>query len=232
MKKRAFSPLPTAMGSGNLPLRDANRGRILGIRTIIFDWDGTLARTLDLWVQGFHAAFARRDLHFPTTFIIAEFFHEHHKVAARHPQLDFHTVAEEARTHVRDGIGTVALYAGAAQALQDASALGMSLALVTSSPRAVVTRGLSAHDLTGAFASVIAGDDGFDHKPDTRPLTQTLARLTARPDETMVIGDSHVDILAGQAAGCRTCWYTPQHNRLFHDFTRLEGLGADHRLAD
>lgn len=204
----------------------------MGIRTIIFDWDGTLARTLDLWVEGYHAAFAKRGLRYSTEVVIAEFFHEHHKVAARHPGLDFHNVADEARTHVRDGIGSVALYEGAAQALGHVKAQGLSLALVTSSPRRVVERGLAAHDLTGAFASVIAGDDGFGHRPDTQPFTETMARLQTRSEETMVIGDSHVDILAGQAAGCRTCWFAPQDNRLFHDFTHLESLGADHRLGD
>ena len=43
--------------------------------------------------------------------------------------------------------------------------------------------------------------------------------------ETLIVGDSHVDILAGQAVGCQTCWFAPDVNDVFHDFARIRGIG-------
>ena len=201
------------------------------IATIIFDWDGTLARSLDLWVDGYHAAFARRDLRYSTENIVADFFHDHHLVADKHPHLDFAVIADEARAHVLDAAARVALYDGALAVLAGLAGRGLALALVSSSPRGVLETGLGAHGLGGVFASVIAGDDGFGHKPDPLPFAETLRRMAARAEATLIIGDSHVDILAGQAAGCRTCLFAPEENRVFHDHDRLRTLGADHDIA-
>ena len=134
------------------------------MRTVIFDWDGTLARTLHLWIDGYETAFDRRGLRYGRAQIVADFFHEHDKVPARHPSLDFAPIAVEARAHVFAAVAAVGLYDGAVDLLRDLQAQGVRLALVSSSPRAALERGLAAHDLGGFFASVIAGDDGFGHK--------------------------------------------------------------------
>ena len=192
-------------------------------------------RSLDLWVDGYLAAFARRELAYTPAQIAAEFFQEHHLVAGRHPHLDFALIAEEVRAHVRQASARVALHDGAVEALTGLAALGITLALVSSSPRAVLEIGLAAHGLDGTFASVLAGDDGFGHKPDPMPFVETLRRLGARAATTLIVGDGHVDILAGQAAGCRTCLFAPAENALFHDHARLRAMGADHdvtRLAE
>ena len=202
------------------------------IQTIIFDWDGTLARTLHLWIDGYRDALARRNLSFSTETIVADFFHEHHLVADRHPQLDFAAVAIDARHHVFAAATAVGLHPGALATLRQLAERGIRLALVSSSPRALLERGLGAHDLAGHFVSVIAGDDGFGHKPDPLPFRESLRRMGAVPETTLAIGDSHVDILAGQAAGCRTCWFAPDENGMFHDFAHIAGLGADHRVND
>jgi pyrophosphatase PpaX len=201
------------------------------IQHVIFDWDGTLVRSLDLWIDGYHAAFARRDLVYSPDEIVAEFFHEHDRVADRHPHLDFAVIADEARAHVRQGSARVALYDGAVETLAGLAARGITLSLVSSSPREVLQIGLMAHGLDACFASVLAGDDGFGHKPDPLPFGETLRRLGASAVTTLIIGDSHVDILAGQAAGCRTCLFAPAENRLFHDHARLRTIGADHDIA-
>lgn len=206
-------------------------GQGVVIQTIIFDWDGTLVRSLDLWIDGYLAAFARRDLTYSPDDIVAEFFHEHHLVAGRHPHLDFPAIADEARAHVRAKASRVALYDGAVETLAGLAAQGITLALVSSSPGRVLEIGLGAHGLGGRFASVLAGDDGFGHKPDALPFVETLRRLGAQAGTTLVVGDSHVDILAGQAAGCRTCLFAPAENRLFHDHARLRRMGVDHDIA-
>ena len=162
---------------------------------------------------------------------MAEFFQEHHKVADRHPSLDFPTIVDEARAHVHKAASKVALYAGALETLSDLKTKGIKLSLVSSSPRGVLEIGLRAHDLAGFFTSVIAGDDGFGHKPDPLPFTETLKRLGTIARTTLIIGDSHVDILAGQAAECRTCLFAPPENGLFHDHVKLRSMNADHDIG-
>jgi pyrophosphatase PpaX len=199
------------------------------IRSIIFDWDGTLAKTLDLWLAGFQKSFDQRDMWFEPREIVSQFFQDHHLVPARYPDLDFPNIAAEARSHVLQSVSNVTLYDGAHDALHDLKDQ-VTVSLVSSSPRKLLTTGLGAHALDDFFASTIAGDDGYGHKPEPRPFQEMLDRLGMNASETLIIGDSHVDILAGQAVGCQTCWFAPETNGLFHDFERIRGIGADYEV--
>jgi len=108
---------------------------------------------------------------------------------------------------------------------------GMTLTLVTSSPRHLLDRALGAHDIAHFFDSIVAGDDGFGHKPSPLPFKATLERVGGTASETLIIGDSHVDIQAGKSSGCQTCWFAPEHNSLFHDFEHIRSMSPDHEVS-
>lgn len=194
----------------------------MDIDTIIFDWDGTLVKTLDLWLTGYGHAFEKRGQTPPRANIVAEYFYDPKTVIARHPDLDFKAITGEALTHVRGTAHTSELYDESHATLRALSDQGITLSLVSSSYRTVLETGLSTHALAPFFHSVIAGDDGFGHKPDPGPFRAMLDRLGASAPRTLVIGDSHVDIEAGKALGCRTCRFMPAHNVKFY-----EDVGTD-----
>ena len=204
----------------------------MSIKSLIFDWDGTLARTLDLWLQGFQVSFRSRGHRFDPKFIVKEFFHNHPEVPTRHPDLEFPTVAEETRSYVFNCLPTVELYEGAKETIKSLKNNGKRLTLVTSSPRQLLDRALIAHDLGHLFDSIIAGDDGYGHKPSPLPFEATLERVGATASETLIIGDSHVDIRAGKSSGCQTCWFAHEHNSLFHDFKHIRSLSPDHEISN
>ena len=79
------------------------------ISNIIFDWDGTLAKTLDLWLEGYQVSFNRRAHDFGPGEIVREFFHNHKDVPVRYPDMDFPVIAEETRQYVGRGLSTVDL---------------------------------------------------------------------------------------------------------------------------
>ncbi len=199
----------------------------MSIQNIIFDWDGTIARTLDLWLAGYKCSLERRNLRFDSKEIVAEFFQNHHEVPERHPDIDFPVIVEETRDYVFQASHAVNLYEGAIELLNLLKLRGKSVSLVSSSPRQLLNSGLAAHTLTEYFPSTIAGDDGYGHKPDTLPFVETLSRMGATASDTLVIGDSHVDILAGKSAGCKTCLFVPSQNELFYNFEHLRSFDAD-----
>jgi len=202
----------------------------LETQNIIFDWDGTLARTLELWLDGYRISLRRRDLKFEPKVIVAEFFHNHKDVPARHPDIDFPVIAEEARNHVFQCAHTVNLYDEALETLAILKEDKKSISLVSSSSRNMLDKGVNVHGLENYFMSIVAGDDGYGHKPDTLPFEETLNRMGVSAAETLVIGDSHVDILAGKALGCQTCLFAPPQNSLFHDQEHLKSMNADHEI--
>lgn len=63
---------------------------------------------------------------------------------------------------------------------------------------------LERFGLLGYF-DFVQGMDGLPGKPDPAIVVRALEALGARPEEALLVGDVPVDILAGRAAGVRTC---------------------------
>ena len=86
------------------------------------------------------------------------------------------------------------------------------------------------NDLEKYFESIVAGDDIMKHKPHPEVFIQTMEKLTIVPEETLIIGDSKVDIEAGKAVGMYTCLFTPKKNEIFYDFEDLLTSNPDFRI--
>jgi len=61
----------------------------------------------------------------------------------------------------------------------------------------------------GKFFSLVYGGNSFPtKKPDPRGAQTILRELGAGPEETLIVGDSGVDVLTGRKAGMWTCGVT------------------------
>lgn len=90
---------------------------------------------------------------------------------------------------------------GAEALLDDLTANGVRVALVSSSPRNLVDAVLSS--VGGEhFATTIAGDEVARTKPFPDPYLLACSRLGVDPARTVVLEDSPVGVAAAEAAGC------------------------------
>lgn len=187
-------------------------------RTIIFDWDGTLGMTLHLWLAGFREALHTQGVELGDREIAADFFSNHKLSYQKYPHIDFDQLLDEVRAYVNSHLDSLVLYEGVQETLEQLSASGVTMALVSSSSRQLLKKGLELHGLDGYFESIISGDDVTRHKPHPEPFLQTLSVLDALPEEVIIIGDAKTDVIAGKAAGLATCLFLPPENELFYDF--------------
>ncbi|MCD4656465.1 MAG: HAD family hydrolase [Planctomycetes bacterium] len=70
-------------------------------------------------------------------------------------------------------------------------------------------------DLIGFTPEVLISREDSPYKPKPDAVLKALNALDAMPDETLMIGDFKYDIIAGQKAGCFTCFIT--NNREEYD---------------
>jgi pyrophosphatase PpaX len=94
--------------------------------------------------------------------------------------------------------------AGVAETLPALKARGWRLGIVTSKKRVGLERGLRLFGLAELFDVTICAEDSLIHKPRPEPLLLAMQRLAANADETVYVGDSTHDLVAGHAAGVRT----------------------------
>jgi phosphoglycolate phosphatase len=91
------------------------------------------------------------------------------------------------------------LYPGIAAVLGSAR---IPMAVHTNKPGAMARRILDGLGVLARFAVVVGGDDA-PRKPDPTGLLGICARVGAEPAETVLVGDSAVDLATATAAGVR-----------------------------
>jgi phosphoglycolate phosphatase len=64
---------------------------------------------------------------------------------------------------------------------------------------------LNHFDIDGYFDAIIGGDTTPARKPDPGPVLEALRQLSGSAAETVMIGDSENDVIAGRRAGTLTC---------------------------
>lgn len=79
--------------------------------------------------------------------------------------------------------------------------------IVTHRGRESTNRFLTVHNMARYFADALTGDDNYPRKPDPASFEAMIEKHDFRREETLAIGDRDIDVLAGQAAGVRTCFF-------------------------
>jgi pyrophosphatase PpaX len=82
--------------------------------------------------------------------------------------------------------------------------LGYKVGIVTTKLSDVVMKGLKLTKLDSYFDVIVALDDVEKAKPDPEPIFKALKQLDSTPEEAIMVGDNHHDILAGRNAGTKT----------------------------
>jgi phosphoglycolate phosphatase len=105
-------------------------------------------------------------------------------------------------THVYDGVKDMLTV------LHNSNGIRRQMAVLSNKPvipsRAIV----EALGLAGFFTHVYGGNSFSTKKPDPKGAQTILKETRTRPEETLMVGDSSVDVITGRNAGLWTCGVT------------------------
>ena len=180
------------------------------IRAVVFDLDGTLVDSMPFVLEAFAHAIVpyaaaltpdewRARMGGPPERILEGLLSEPDQVSAAMYRLNAYTEGQWAR---------VAAFKGMNSLIDDLVRRGLRIGVWTGRERASATSILEAHRLGENLTSFVCGDDLPSHKPDPAGLSLALQELSAAADETLFVGDSEVDVLAGAALGVKTLLIT------------------------
>ena len=105
-------------------------------------------------------------------------------------------------THVYDGVKEMLTV------LHNSNGIHRQMAVLSNKPvipsRAIV----EALGLAGFFTHIYGGNSFSTKKPDPKGAQTILKETRTRPEETLMVGDSSVDVITGRNAGLWTCGVT------------------------
>jgi pyrophosphatase PpaX len=191
------------------------------INLLLFDFDGTLVDTTPLILRSFDATweqvfgFTLEDSHYIKTFgmllpkalkaLIEQSIAEG-RVARPADPPDFlnRKTAELLLAYRTFNLQwhdeMIRPFDGVDEVLMELKDREFRLGVVSSKMRVGLRRGLDFFQLAELFDVIVAGDDCDNHKPHPEPLLRAIEMINAAHHQTIYVGDSTHDIVAGRAA--------------------------------
>ena len=182
---------------------------MIKVKAIFYDFDGTIIDSKEVIFQGINRVLEKRKLAklktselieiagAPLQEILGNKFGMLSKAEVKACQEDFDSYMKIASKEYK-------LIQGAKEVLQSFKDEGAIQALITSAPRHQVVYDLRRFNLKRFFDSVITRDDVENHKPAPDAIQKALRDFGIRTEEAVYVGDSYIDLVAGQKAQIKT----------------------------
>jgi HAD superfamily hydrolase (TIGR01662 family) len=191
-------------------------------RVVLFDFDGTLGQSLGHWAFAYHESLTAHGIEVDLATALEACFNRRLSDVATHFKVkDPHALRETVWQKVKERMPLVESYPLVASTLHNLKKLNYTLGVVSNSRRGHITPVLERWSVGQLFDTVVTIEDVSSGKPNPEPIHKALSQLEATPTNAWMIGDSVIDISAGNAAGVKTIAFSPTEN---HQFVSTETL--------
>lgn len=176
------------------------------INTVLFDLDGTLIDTNELIISSFLHTLEK---YYPGKYKRADV------IPFMGPTLEetFEGINKDwaedmAKTYREFNISNHDLFVkefdGVYETVRILKENGFKLGIVTTKRLDVALKGVKLTKLDEFFDCIVAIEHVKKPKPDPEPILLALEQLRSVPEEALMVGDNHHDILGGKNAGTKT----------------------------
>jgi len=196
------------------------------IRAVIFDFDGLIVDTestgyhtwREIFDQHGHALPLERYAQAVGTDFNTSYDPRRDLEQLTGREFDWEAVEVERKTHENELRKYLHLLPGVANLLKEADALGMRIAIASSSPRTWINSWMDQLGLHDHFHHISTVDDTGKVKPDPSLFLHAAEKLGVSTDEAVIFEDSLNGLRAAMAAGIR-CIVAPGPMTRHLDFT-------------
>ncbi len=191
--------------------------------TYIFDLDGTITDTTQVWIQIFRDCLEHVGI---ATAAIADdeiAKHTHNwdaTVALGVNPNDLSAFSAYATKLAHERLANAELFAGARETLEVIREQGKKLAIFSSMDRVILEAAIARNKLDELTSVIIAGTDVPQRKPSPDGILKALKDLGVPENDyehAIYIGDKYTDIQAAQSAGVDSLLFYPAIHQIIYD---------------
>ena len=201
------------------------------VRSVVFDLDGTLVDSISDITAALDEALASRGHFGVTRDVVVNFVGDGARRLVERAVAHVGAPPEEADPvevlyldlYRRNHLERTCLYPGVAETLEQFSARGVQMAVVSNKPAEFTVSLLEHLGVASHFRVVLGADSLPERKPSPMPVLTAVAACDVKPEEAAMVGDGEPDMRAGRAAGV----YTVGVLYGFRDAATLTAAGAD-----
>lgn len=176
------------------------------IRAVLFDVDGTLLDTRELILQATERTLSKFGFPAPAREEIAPLvgvtLENFYKIITKKEDVK-HFCDSHVDFQVHN-LNLVKPFTGVLETLKTIKEKGLKQAAVTSRRKITSVSLLQMNGLAEFFDLIVSEEDTKNNKPHPEPLLFALNKLRVLPVDSLMVGDSNQDILAGKSAGVKT----------------------------
>jgi len=180
----------------------------------LFDWDGCLVDTLPIWFDGMRKGLSYFNIEAPDNTIKKGF--QGWDIFSKLGVSDMDIFTKKVYKYVNNNLCNVKFNEGVIDTLIQLKEKGIKSAIVTTTEKSKVYPVLERLNMIDFFDCIIDRNDVEKLKPDCEAIDKALKVLNGDRNLTVIVGDSEVDIKAGQNAGISTIWVSSEANKKYH----------------
>ncbi|HVI71821.1 MAG TPA: HAD family hydrolase [Pyrinomonadaceae bacterium] len=168
------------------------------IKTLLFDWDGTLVDSAHLGLVAFEKTFSELGVPFAHAVYEATYSPNWYSTYEALGLPKEHWQAADELWIQHYGEQSAPLIAAVGETLLSLRDKGYQLAVVTSGSRSRVSREVEQCVLKDAFAVIICNEDIVNKKPHPEGLELAMREMNVAPSQCAYVGDAPEDIEMGR----------------------------------
>lgn len=198
------------------------------LKVVLFDFDGTIVDSLHLHLQVWRKAFEKFGKK-PTDEEIIQyaFYSTDKEISSAFDIPDIEKLNKLYYAHLDKVFEDLKLHENILDVFEWLKRKKIKMAIVSFAESAYLNAHLKRLNIGKYFEFAFGPDNVINPKPHPEIIEKALDGLDAKVNETLLIGDSEMDIKTGKNAKVLTALYLPKKNLMYVEVNKLRALRPD-----
>lgn len=193
------------------------------IKAILFDMDGVLVNSLEAWFKLFNKAlkhFGKEEFTWQQ-FLDKVWGGPIERDAKKFFGKSVDKIKEFYFNNFDEFEKNLKLFPKTKETLAELKNKKLKLGVVTNTPKKQASKLLEELNLTNYFDVIVGGDEVEHGKPAPDMILLACKKLKIKPEDSVYVGDSDTDMIAGKKAKCLTIGFKIDGDKRIDDLTEL-----------